>query len=52
MDGFLTCVQKMVRSPEQRIQISKQIETYRMEGGTFGFDMAITDKTIKMPSIF
>eukprot|EP00253_Pinus_taeda_P021121 PITA_21121 len=30
MDGFLTCVQNMVRSPEQRIEISKQIETYRM----------------------
>ena len=52
MDGFLSCVQKMMQSPEQRIEISKQIETYRMAGGTFGFEMAITDRTIKMPGIF
>eukprot|EP00253_Pinus_taeda_P034416 PITA_34416 len=49
MDGFLLCAQKMVRSPEQRIEISKQIETYRMASGTFGFEMAVTDRTIKMP---
>eukprot|EP00253_Pinus_taeda_P017140 PITA_17140 len=49
MDGFLSCVQKMVRSPEQRTEISKQIETYRMAGGTFGFDMAVNDRLIKMP---
>lgn len=52
MDGFLFRVQKMVRSPEQRIEISKQIETYKMVGGKFGFEMAITDRTIKMPGIF
>jgi Protein of unknown function (DUF 659)/BED zinc finger len=52
MDGFLSCVQKMVRSPEQRIEISKQIELYRMAGGTFGFDMAVNDRLIKMPGIF
>eukprot|EP00253_Pinus_taeda_P026204 PITA_26204 len=49
MDGFLSCVQKMVRYPEQRIEISKQIETYRMAGGTFGFEMAVNDRMIKMP---
>eukprot|EP00253_Pinus_taeda_P011626 PITA_11626 len=49
MDGFLSCVQKMVRSPEQRTEISKQIELYRMAGGTFGFDMAVNDRLIKMP---
>eukprot|EP00253_Pinus_taeda_P001574 PITA_01574 len=48
MDGFLTCVQRMVRSPAKRTEISKEIETYRMAGGTFGFDMAVTDRTIKM----
>jgi hypothetical protein len=52
MDGFLLCVQKMVRSPEQRIEISKQIELYRMAGGTFGYDMAVNDRLIKMPGIF
>eukprot|EP00253_Pinus_taeda_P022160 PITA_22160 len=49
-DGFLTCVQRMVRSPTERIEISKEIETYRMAGGTFGFDMAMTDRTTKMPN--
>eukprot|EP00253_Pinus_taeda_P011788 PITA_11788 len=49
MDGFLTCVQRMVRSPAERTEISKEIETYRMAGGTFGFDMAVADRTIKMP---
>eukprot|EP00253_Pinus_taeda_P001467 PITA_01467 len=49
MDGFLSCVQKMVRSPEQHIKISKQIEPYRMAGGTFGFEMVVNDRTIKMP---
>eukprot|EP00253_Pinus_taeda_P001838 PITA_01838 len=48
MDGFLSCVQKMVRSPEQHIEISKQIETYRMAGGTFGFEMVVNDRMIKM----
>eukprot|EP00253_Pinus_taeda_P003094 PITA_03094 len=49
MDGFLSCVQKMVRSSEQRIEIFKQIETYRMAGGTFGFEMAVNDRMIKVP---
>eukprot|EP00253_Pinus_taeda_P008333 PITA_08333 len=49
MDGFLTCVQRMVRSPAERTKIFKEIETYRMVGGIFGFDMAVTDRTIKMP---
>eukprot|EP00253_Pinus_taeda_P034955 PITA_34955 len=49
MDGFLICVQRMVQSPAKRTEISKEIETYRMAGGTFGFDMAVTDKKIKMP---
>eukprot|EP00253_Pinus_taeda_P006302 PITA_06302 len=49
MDGFLTCVQRMVRSLAEHIEISKEIETYRMAGGTFGFEMAVIDRTIKMP---
>eukprot|EP00253_Pinus_taeda_P032329 PITA_32329 len=49
MDGFLSCVQKMVRSPAKLTKISKEIKTYRMAGGTFGFDMAVADRTIKMP---
>ena len=52
MDGFLTCVQRMVRSPAEHTKISKKIETYKMASGTFGFDMAVIDRTIKMPNIF
>eukprot|EP00253_Pinus_taeda_P026349 PITA_26349 len=49
MDGLLLCVQRMVRSPAERTEISKEIEIYRMAGGTFGFDMAVIDRTTKMP---
>eukprot|EP00253_Pinus_taeda_P021190 PITA_21190 len=47
MDGFLTCVQRIVRSPAKRTEISKEIETYRMASGIFGFDMAVTNRTLK-----
>jgi hypothetical protein len=49
MDGFLTCVQRMVPSQQERAEISKEMEIYRMSGGTFGFDMAIHDRKTKMP---
>jgi hypothetical protein len=31
------------------VDISKEMEIYRMVGGTFGFDMAIQDRKSKMP---
>jgi hypothetical protein len=37
MEGFLTCVDRMVLSHEERAEISKETEIYRMSGGTFGF---------------
>jgi hypothetical protein len=49
MDGFLTCVQRMVLSPQERVEISKEMEIYRIAGGTFGFDMAIEDEKTIMP---
>ncbi len=52
MDRFLTYVQRMVRSPAERTKISKKIETYKIAGGTFGFDMVVTDRMIKMLGIF
>eukprot|EP00253_Pinus_taeda_P012389 PITA_12389 len=52
MDGFLTCAQRMVRSPAKHTEISKEIETHRMARDTFGFDMVVIDRTIKMPDIF
>jgi hypothetical protein len=49
MEGFLTCVERMVLSHEERAEISKEMEIYRMFGGTFGFQMAIADRKTKMP---
>jgi hypothetical protein len=49
MEGFLTCVEKMVLSHEERVDISKEMEIYRMSGGTFVFQMAIADRKTKMP---
>ena len=48
VDGFLTCVERMVLDPQERVEISKEMEIYRMAGGTFGFDMAVNDRKTKM----
>ena len=50
MDDFFSCVQKMVSSSLERAEISKEMEVYRMVGGTLSFDMAVLDRTTKMPS--
>jgi hypothetical protein len=52
MEGFLTCVERMVLSHEERAEISKEMEIYMMSGGTFGFQMAIADRKTKMPGKF
>eukprot|EP00253_Pinus_taeda_P026084 PITA_26084 len=49
MDGFFTCVERMVSSEQEREEISKEMEVYRMGGGTFGFNVAIKNRTTKMP---
>lgn len=49
MDGFFTCVERMVAFEQEREDISKEMEVYRMGGGTFGFTMAIKNRTTKMP---
>eukprot|EP00253_Pinus_taeda_P015721 PITA_15721 len=49
MDGFFTCVERMVSSEQEREEISKEMGVYRMGGGTFGFNMAIKNRTTKMP---
>ena len=49
MDGFLTCVQRMVLDTQERAEISKEMEICRMASGTFGFDMVVHDWKAKMP---
>jgi len=49
MDGFFSRVQKMVPSSSECAEISKELEVYRMAGGTLSFDMAVQDRTTKMP---
>ena len=49
MDGFFTCVERMVSSEQEHEDISKEMEVYRMGGGTFGFNMAIKNRMTKMP---
>ena len=41
MDRLFTCVERMATSKQEHEDISKEIEIYRMAGGTFGFTMAI-----------
>eukprot|EP00253_Pinus_taeda_P004477 PITA_04477 len=52
MDGFFTCVEMMVSSEQEREEISKEMEVYRMGGGTFGFNMAINNRSTKMPDVW
>ena len=47
MEGFFQCVQRMVFTLTERSEISKQIEIYKLSAGTFGYDMAIQDKTTR-----
>ena len=48
MARFLTCVERMVASKQEREEISKEMERYEMARGTFGFTMAIKNRTTKM----
>ena len=49
MDGFLTCVHRMVPDPQKHVDISKEMKIYRIVGGTFGFNMDVNDRKTKMP---
>ena len=42
-------VQRMVLSVQECVDISKEMEIYKMASGTFSFDMVIQDKKTKMP---
>eukprot|EP00253_Pinus_taeda_P017010 PITA_17010 len=49
MDGFFTCVERMVASKQEHEDISKEMEIYKMSSSTFGFTIAIKKRTTKMP---
>ena len=49
IDGFLQCVQRMVLTPAERSEISRQKEIYRMASGMLGYDMVVQDRTTRMP---
>jgi hypothetical protein len=50
MDGFFQCVRRMVLTSAKCLKISKQMDIYKLAIGTFGYDIAIQDKTTRMPS--
>lgn len=45
-------VQRMVHTPAERLEISRHIEIYRMAAGVLGYEMAILDRTAKMPDVW
>jgi hypothetical protein len=49
INGFLRCVQRMVLTPAERSKISRQNEIYRMASEMLGYDMAVQDRTTRMP---
>jgi hypothetical protein len=49
MDGFFQHVKMMVLTLTKRLDISKPTKIYKMSAGTFGYDMAIQDRTARMP---
>jgi hypothetical protein len=52
MSGFFECVQRMVPSAADRLELSQQLELYKRSIGLFGFEMAINDRKNIMPSKF
>jgi hypothetical protein len=49
IDGFLQCVQRMVLTPTECSEISRHNEIYRMASEMLGYDMAVQDRTTRMP---
>jgi hypothetical protein len=52
MYGFFECVQRMVPSVADRLELSQELELYKRFVGLFGFEMAINDRKNIMPSKF
>ena len=49
MDGFFQCVQRMVHTPAEGLEISRQMEIYRMASRVLSYEMDVLDRTAKMP---
>eukprot|EP00253_Pinus_taeda_P014398 PITA_14398 len=49
MEGFHSCIHRMVPDPELRIKINRKIQFYRNCVSLFGFDDAIRERTLFMP---
>jgi hypothetical protein len=52
MSGFFECVQRMVPSAADRLELSQQLELYKRSIGLFGLEMAMNDRQNIMPSKF
>ena len=50
MAGFFECVQRMVPSAVDHIELSQELEQYKRASGLFGFEIAVNDRTNIMPS--
>lgn len=50
MLGFFECVQRMVPSAADRIELSQELEQYKWASGLFGFEIAVNDRINIMPS--
>jgi hypothetical protein len=48
MDRFFTCDERMLLNPQEHMEISKEMETYKIIARTFGFDMVVHDRKTKM----
>jgi hypothetical protein len=52
ISGFFECVQRMVPSAADRLELSQELELYKRSIGLFGFEMAINVRKNIMPSTF
>jgi len=52
MSGFFECVQRMVPSADDRLQLTQELEDYKRSTGLFGFEIAMNDRKNIMPSTF
>eukprot|EP00253_Pinus_taeda_P021831 PITA_21831 len=52
MDGFFNYFHRIVPSLAEHAKISKEMEIYRIAGGTFSFEIDVVDRKTKMPDVW